>query len=347
MAELMANADVALSTFLGSSSEASGGGDNGQAKAPESHDTKGGSETNTEQKAVSDGAETPDSTTAEADALASVHAKEQAELTDEYKPFETMLRSKKWDPKAKDFAPTVLKSLSELESAYGKSNTEKSLLNTRQTEFQRRLSGDAKSINDFRKANGLPEIPVGKTFSEQAQERAEYFSHINNVLTGQNEETSRAWLNKQLVEGLQDLRIKAGVEAMQQNKTNDQHQQEFRGKANSVFTEHIARTPADEAVFNQYVLPLAGPNGLLGSYGLDVAHVAQSPEHVQAWAKIGRALQLAENYEKAVADGIKSGVDAEMAHKRKAGNAGGIGSQGKQSNAAGANDDFYRELARR
>lgn len=337
MPDVMANPDTALSSFFSSSQDSSGGGDTGQAKAPDP-DTSGD-----EGAAEAPGKETPSATTAEPAAQASATGKEQAELGEEFKPFKSTLDAKKWDPGSKEFAPTVLKAYSELEKAHGQAATDKSMLNTRQTDFQRRLSGDAKSINEYRKANGLPEIPVGKTYAEQAQERAEYFTHINNVLTGQNENESRAWLNKQLVDGLQDLRIKAGVEATQQSKTGDQQQQEFRGKAAGVYSEHIARTPADQAVFDQYVMPLAGPNGLLGSYGLDVAHVAQSPEHIQAWAKIGRALQLAENYDKAVSEGVSKGIDEAMAQKRKAGNAGGVGSQGKQS-AASSGDDFSASL---
>lgn len=79
----------------------------------------------------------------------------------------------------------------------------------------------------------------------------------------------------------------------------------------------------------------------MGSYGLDIAHVAMSPEHVQAWAKIGRALQLAENYDKAVEEGIKKGVDTEMAAKRKAGNAGSVGNQGKQSGGEPSEGDSF------
>ena len=343
--EVMANADTALNSYFGSGST-SGEGGNGQAEAPAPSDTNGSE--GKENAPTGPGTETPDSTTADEAAQASAAAKEQAELAEEYKPFKSLLDGKKWDPRSKDFGPTALKAYSELERSFGQSNTDKALLNTRQSELQRRLSGDAKTINEYRKSNGLPEIPVGKTYAEQAQERAEYFTHINNVLTGQNENESRAWLNKQLVDGLQDLRIKAGVESERGTKTAEQHQKDFYASANTNYREIVPKDSPMEAVFDKYILPLAGPGGLLGSYGLDVAHIAQSPEHARAWAKIGQALQLADGYEKAVADGVTKGIDEAMAQKRKAGNAGSVGSNGKQtSGAAGAHDDFYRGLAKR
>jgi hypothetical protein len=345
MSEVMASPDMALGVVLGGSKGSQGTGEDGQAKAPESPKTEGGDGAAPDPQGKP-GTETPDSTTAEADAQASAAAKEQAEFPEDLKPFETMLKAKKWDPKAKDFAPTVLKSLSELERAHTQSATDKALLNTRQTEFQRRLSGDAKSINEYRKANGLPEIPVGKTAAEQVQERSAYLSHINNLLTSKDPgvvAASEAWLNKQLVEDVHQLRADASADAKYGSKTVDQHAAEFRSKANSVYTDHIARNPADEAVFNEVILPLAGPQGLLGSYGLDVAHVAQSPEHIKAWADLGRKIQLANNYEKALADGVAKGVDEAMAQKRRAGNAGSVGSQGKQSADAGG-DGFSQSL---
>lgn len=334
MPDVMANPDVALGAFLGGSDNSNSGGDDGQAKAPESPKTDGGSGTGSEPQAQP-GKETPSSTTADADAQASAAAKEQAELAEEYKPFKTTLDAKKWDPNSKEFAPTVLKAYSELEKAHGQAATDKSMLNTRQTDFQRRLSGDAKSINEYRKANGLPEIPVGKTYAEQAQERAEYFTHINNVLTGQNEAESRAWLNKQLVDGLQDLRIKAGVESERQSKTLDEYTAAFNERANTNYREIAPKGSEMETVFDKFILPLAGPQGLLGSYGLTEAQIVRSPEHAQAWAKIGKALQLAENYPQAVADGVSKGIDEAMAQKRKAGNAGSVGAQGKQTSEAG------------
>ena len=340
MAELMANADTALGAFLGASES---NGDNGQAQAPESSKPSGSAS----EAQGKPGTETAKATTAKPEAPASATGTEQADYGEEYKPFESVLKAKKWDPKAKDFGSTVLKSFSELEKAHGQAGTDKAMLNTRQTDFQRRLSGTAKDINEFRKANGLPEIAVGKSYSEQVTERSEYLSHFNNMLVGKDPAVvaaSEAWLNKQLVEGIQELRIKAGIESAQGGKTNEEHVKAFNEKAFNNYREIAPKGSEMEATFDRYVMPLIQPNGVLGSLGLTEAQLMQSPAHAKAFADIGKALQLAENYGKALADGVAKGVDEAMAQKRKAGNASGVGSQGKQTSGDTSASDFSRSL---
>lgn len=346
MSEVMANATTALAATLGDfggPSEAEGAG---QAQAPEAPSKP--EEKPKEPAASPDQTDTekPEATTADAKGQAKPDAAESADLPEEYAPFKDLLANKKWDVKSKDFVPNTLKAYQELEKLTTQSTQEKSLLSHRQAEFARRLAGDAKSVNEWRKLNGLPEIPVGKSYAEQAKEQAELVSHINRVLSGEDaDKSSFNWLNAKLVDGLNDLRIQAAVEAKVAPKTAEQAVQEFRGKAATNYQQHIARTPGDEAVFNEYVMPLFRPEGLMGSLGLDIAHAAITPEHAEAFAKIGRALQMAANYDKAVEEGIKKGVESAMEAKRKAGNAGSVGRQGKDNAGSGSQgDDFTRSM---
>lgn len=347
MSEVMASPDKALSTSLGDFFSAPAGDEGGgQAEAPTPSESTTGGEKEPKEGEGQTGKESPGSTTADAAGKANPDAKEPADLPDEYKPFKQLIDAKKLDPKAKDFGTKVLGMYDELEKLTTRSNQEKSLLNTRQSELQRRLASDPKSVNEWRKLNGLPEHPVAKSFAEQAKEKAELFTHINTMLTSEDQaarQSSHDWLNKHFGD-LNDLRARAAAQEMIGSKSADDHVKEFRGKASSVFTEHIARNPADEAVFNQYILPLTMPNGLLGSYGLDVAHATMTAEHTQAWAKIGKSLQLMENYDKALEEGIKKGVDEQMASKRKAGNASSVGNQGKQSAGASEGDEFTKSM---
>ncbi len=280
------------------------------------------------------GKEKQGATTASANGQASPVADERAEFPDEYKPHESLIKNKKWDHKSKDFTPTVLKGYSELEQSHTRVNQEKSLLNNRQTTFQKVLSSDPKSINEWRKSNGLPEIPVAKTYSEQAKDEAELFSHIQRAFNGEDKDgTSTAWLNKRMG-GIQELSTKAAVEdALGKGKTPAEATKEFYATADKTYHAHIAQNPEDQEIFDNHIQGLTEPGQLLGSYGLSLAHIALTPEHVKAWAKIGKALKLAENYDKAVEDGVQKGVDEAMTQKRKSGNAQGIGAQSKNNSA--------------
>lgn len=348
MSEYMASPSVAIdSLFASSGSSAGEDGEGGQAKAPPASDTPTKSQ---EGASKGDGTtgKAPEATTAKVEGAATSPTKESADLSDEYKPFKQILEGKKWDPKAKDFAPNVLKSYADLEKSFTQSNQDKSLLNTRQTELQKRLMGDTKSINEWRKANKLPEIPVAKSYGDQLKEKSELFAHLNKVLTGQDTDKKSFEHLENHFKDLEDLRINAALEARdsKSQSTNPNNPLfELRKSADGHFSQYMSANPGGDELFGQYVLPLFDAKGLLGSYGLDAAHAALSPEHIRGWEKIGKALKLAENYDKAVEEGIARGVDAAMEAKRKAGNAGNVGAQGKQSGGGdGDKDSALREF---
>jgi hypothetical protein len=226
--------------------------------------------------------ETPDAATSEQNASA---------IPKELETHKDFLASKGLDHKAQDFVPKVVQMAKEAESLTGRKASEAKLMQNRLDDLHRDLaSGGLNSVNKWREANGLPKMQEPKSSADQLKEHSELVSHISNAVQGNAD--SLKWLNETLMPKLENLKYDARDEAKNggANPALKAHQ-EFLQTATGNIQKFVAANQ-DKAGHLDALMPLVEAGGLLHSHGIDRAHMAATPERLEAWAKIGEALDL-------------------------------------------------------
>lgn len=310
--------------------------DQGQAQAPEASDPAAAPA----EPAPAQPAEPalPEGTTPEPDDTAT--SSEPASAIDKgLEPLKDFLTNKGLDPKAPDFVPKVVQMAQEAETLIGRKATEVTLTQNRVDDLQRDLlTGGVDALNRLRESNGLPKLNVEtRSHTDQIKEMSELISHINQALN--KDPASMDWLDKNLTEKLNKLRLDEAVETRLGKTPADKAQTEFVQNATGNINKFVAANK-DSIPHLDALLPLLGNGGLLASHGIDRAQMASSPERLAAWAKVGEAVWLmqpdSKNPGKTNLDShIAAQVKAAMNAQRLAANQGRPGGAPGAKNSVG------------
>jgi hypothetical protein len=245
-------------------------------------------------------------------------------LPKELEPYKGILDSRKWNPKNPDFAPTVLKSYQEAEAYAKRREAENNLLRSSRDTVAAKMRGDAESINQYRKQQGLPPIRIERPLEERTKETEALIESVNRVLSNPNDAEAFRNLDALFSKSREALIIERAQAANQQAASPEAAFEARKSKATTVFGGEVARNP-EIATHIDALSTFFGPGSLFDSLGIDELTVAETPAHLAKFAELGQAMHVYKNLEKIVEERVKS----ELERRRGATVSAGHGQQPK------------------
>jgi chorismate mutase len=227
------------------------------------------------------------------------------ELPEEYKPFESLLKSTKWDhadPKA--LSLEALKAYDHLQRENHRTQNKSHFTQQENNLWSDAVAGSIEDLNKVRSQRGLAEFPIPKSWDDQEKEWNELSKDIVSALNGDQESVKRldqffSDKQKSVIEG----RAKAQA-AKPHQKTN----QDFLKNAQEVVDDLKKANPETETYLNE-ISEWVDKGGFLRSMGIDAAFLLSDPKRAQVAAEVGEALHLKRNFDEIVSKRVKAEVD--------------------------------------
>lgn len=246
-------------------------------------------------------------------------------LPEKLAPYQKLLESRKWDINNPDTIPEVLKSYTELESTFGKTQTEHKHTQSRAELLASIARSGIPEINKFREKEGLPPLPAAPPLEDRIKETQTLVDSLNKVLGGADADGSAfKFLNEHFGKVLGDLDFEKRFQERNPGKSQNEVFAQRKADAQSRYADAVAVNPSIKENIDA-LTPHFSPGGLFYGMGLDVLDVAASKERLDAFSEIGNALNLAKNFEKILADKVKE----ELTRRRTASNKGANGTAGR------------------
>ena len=252
-------------------------------------------------------------TTAEIDGEAKPPVEEnKGVLPKELEPYKSLLDAKKWDVSKPEGLANAIKSYQELEQFASRTKNEIGLTQAKADRFRLAIESDINAVNQMRKQAGMPEFKT-ETRSMEEREKAldEQYTHINNVLSGKDSGESLQWLNQHFEKNRLDMKLEKALAERNVNKSQDQLFQERKSTASSNYGNLVAKDP-NVTKHIDALTPFFDKGGVFDSFGIDVLDMASTPERLQAFTELGKALETQQNLEKIV----EERVNAELERRR-------------------------------
>lgn len=260
----------------------------------------------------------------------------QSPLPKELEAFKPLIESKKWDVSKSDWIAQPLKSLQEAEQFNGRITTDLGMTRTRVSEIEQALLGTPDQINAHREIAGLPPLPFEKSSSAEKLQAAEAEAAIfQRMLSQDPDESAKAIAEFQgkIQQKLEDLKFQTRFEKMAPKSQSS----DIVGQQKTNLTALSTKYPDAMEKFNSLVpyLKTKLGTGVLGSFGMDLLNIHNSPERSNQMYELAAKIHLADNFEAEVDRRVKQALTDNLTR----GNATAIQGQGATSHQQTPGDE--------
>lgn len=249
----------------------------------------------------------------------------QSPFPKELEPHKSLFEKKKWDPTKPEWQGQALQTLTEQEQMIGRHSTDLGLTRTQAAELSTFILGTPQEINAYRERMGATPLAFDSTSLDDKLKSVEGEWTLWQQALSQDEKVSaeaiRA-ITQKLQGRMEDLRLDKKVEA--KSKSPSAQGSNRQAERNLNWSRILEKDPEANKAMSALVpfLKSQAGNGILGSFGMDVKNVMDSPERAAQIHDLAKRVYLGtpEVFEAEVTKRVK----AEMEQHRQRQVAGDI-----------------------